>query len=277
MLVSLLDRLRRNKSTAPPVSRKIGNGRDQQQKNPVPAPTPDPARERVMVLLIGGQSNASNNGELYEEADDPRILNLHDGRCWIARHPLLGSPRRGASPWIAAARALLEGGAAERVVLIATAVGGSSIKSWSPPDGEFYRRMLDRMHESERAGLPVTQLLWIHGEHDAVHGTPGDVYESGLASMINGARAALGREIPAYIAIASLCREFPPHKEIRTAQRSVAKRCPNTFVALDCDTLGFEHRYDGVHFCESGLRVVADGFARAMMAEARKALSRPLA
>src|SRR5690606_22362445 len=99
----------------PPLSSRIRNGRDRLQRDPVAIACPDPSTERVMVALIAGQSNASNSGEPFTEPDDPRILNLLDGRCYIARHPLLGATFPGSSPWLAMARHLIEQGVADKV------------------------------------------------------------------------------------------------------------------------------------------------------------------
>src|ERR1700712_3989696 len=57
-------------------------------KTEVPCPAPDAT---TAVYLVSGQSNAANyQGQKYAAQDD-RVLNFSEGRCYGAASPLLGA------------------------------------------------------------------------------------------------------------------------------------------------------------------------------------------
>lgn len=257
---TILTAVARTGLIAPPLSSRIRNGRDRLQKNSALSECPDPSG-RVAVLLTAGQSNAANHGTPYTEPDDVDILNFLDDRCYLARHPLLGATGEGSSPWIATARLLLSSGRFDKVVIVATAIGGTGVMEWAPA-GEFHARLLERVRVVG-AVLPVTHFLWHQGEHDANRGTAPNAYTDALRSIIHAVRSATGRETPAIIALATRCGPRAANESIRGAQALVASSVPNTFV-VDSDGIGFEHRYDGCHFAASGHEILASRYADAI-------------
>lgn len=253
------------------ISPKSSLGRsDQLQKNPQLAACPNPSRERVAVLLTAGQSNAANEGGVGEPSpnDNVAILNLHGGKCFVARHPLLGATGAHQGPWIETARLLLASGRFDKIVIIATAVGGSSMKQWSS-GGEFYTRLLKRIGEATVAGLTPTHFLWHHGEHDARWRKSPAAYTSGLNSLVHDVRHRAG-DIPVFVSLASRCREIISSEPIRSAQLSAAKSLARTFIAIDTDDISFAGRFDGCHFTSAGLRAVAGGYAESILTETRR-------
>src|ERR1700722_3908972 len=57
-------------------------------KKEIACPSQD---EATAVLLVTGQSNASNSqGQRYQSADD-QVVNFFEGRCYRAASPLLGA------------------------------------------------------------------------------------------------------------------------------------------------------------------------------------------
>jgi len=248
--------------TAPRPSARVAHGRDALQKNPMPASCPDPSKERVAVLLTAGQSNASNEGGVGEPAPtySDAVLNLWNGRCFIARHPLLGATGGDQSPWIETAKLLLASGKFSKVVIVATAIGGTGAHEWAS-GGEFHERMLKRIAEAKAAGLTPTPFLWHQGEHEGVNRKAGAAYEANLVSIINSVRRQTG-DIPALIALASRCSQHGPSDEIRNAQRRVAQSLSGVLVAVDSDAIGLAHRYDGCHFTVDGLHLLAHGYAK---------------
>lgn len=247
----------------PPLSNRIAKGRDRLQRNPVPVACPDPARERVVVALIAGQSNAANHGApAQQQPDNPSVVNLLNGQCYLARHPLLGATGVDASPWIDMAERLLEVGAADKVVLIATAIGGTAIVEWAP-GGEYHNRLLARISEARSAGLHVTHFVWHQGEAEGWSNGDASHYSRSLHALLASVRIATESPLPAYIALASRCT-IHESAAVREAQRAVAKQDPLTFVAVNSDELGYEYRYDGCHFLLSGLKIVGSAYADAI-------------
>lgn len=251
--------------TKQPPSPRVAKGRDRLQKNPVSAPCPDPKRERVAVLLTAGQSNAANHGAVNEPndaKDNPAILNLLDGKCFIARHPLMGATGEYQSPWIETARLLIASGKFDKVVIIATGIGGTGMHEWG--SGEFFNRLVARAVEAKEAGIAPTHFLWHQGEYDGVYNLSPVAYFDNFKKMIEGVRAIA--DIPAHIALVSRCQFNQPKDEIRSAQLRIAQLIPNAYVAIDSDMdVGLAFRYDGCHMTRAGLAELAKGYARSIL------------
>lgn len=242
-----------------PLSPRIAKGRDAMQLNPLAAPCPDPKRERVAVLLTAGQSNASNDGAIGEpkDADNAAILNLWQGKCFVARHPVLGATGEHQSPWIETARLLLASGKFDKIVIIATGIGGTGMAEWAP-GGEFHQRLLDRIAEAKDAGLTPTHFLWHQGEHDAVNKKSPADYLTNIKSLVAAVRAQ--SNVPVVLALATRCAEHGPYEPIREAQRLAAQELPNTLI-VDSDALGLAYRYDGCHMTKEGQNELARLYA----------------
>jgi hypothetical protein len=249
-----------------PASDRISNKRDQLQKSPQKVPFPVLSGQRIAVLLTAGQSNAANYGAVGESLpiDDPNILNLHNGNCYIARHPLLGATGKDQSPWIEVARHLLVSGNFDKVVIIATAIGGTGIHEWAP-GGQFHERLLARIREAKLLHLNPTHFLWHQGEYDASLAPETATYQSRLTAIIKAVRDTTGSETPAFVALATRCAAQGPVASIRQAQYNIAHSVPLSYIAVDSDLIGFNHRFDGVHMTKSGQNLLAAGFAKAIL------------
>lgn len=266
-----------NKGLVPyPTSNRISDNRDQLQKSPQKVPFPDVSGQRVAVLLTAGQSNAANHGAVGEPFpnDDPNILNLHKGSCYVARHPLLGATGANQSPWIEVARQLLASGNYDKVVIIATAIGGTAIHEWAP-GGQFHERLLARIREANALNLSPTHFLWHQGEGDACLGTQTVTYQEQLAAIIKAVRNTTGRDTPVYLALATRCTSLAPVPSIRQAQQNVANVVPFSYIAVDSDLLGLEYRFDGVHMTQAGQNLLATGFSKAILSTSSVAQSVP--
>src|SRR5690606_30898496 len=119
-----------------------------------------------------GQSNAANSLERRYSA--PKAVNFHDGKCYPAQDPLLGTTNQYGSVWT-----LLASKLDVPVVIIAAGVGGSSVKRWASGD------LHDDMQRTLRGTkYRVTHFLWHQGETDATDGTTADEYAAALRSVI---------------------------------------------------------------------------------------------
>jgi len=206
--------------------------------------------ERTAVLLAMGQSNAANEGTLAV-VDAPRSynFNLFDAHCYEARDPLLGATGVGGSVWTRVARSLVAAGTYDLVVVAPIAVGGSSIRRWSP-DGDLFERIELAQRGLVAAGLPATHVLWHQGESD-VDMDPG-VYTSHFRAMLAAMRE-LGIAAPVYVAQASLCRN-QGSAALRTAQRALATSLPGVLPGPNTDEIDrFHWRRDFCHFSVAGL------------------------
>lgn len=205
---------------------------------------------RTAVWLTLGQSNAANEGELAYETG-PNVFNLSflDGRCYIARDPLLGATGTGGSVWTRLADRLIADEHFERVVIVPIAVGGSSIRRWTT-GGDLHGRIGRAAEAIRAAGLSPTHILWHQGESDVATGP--QAYRRSFAGVLAEIRAQ-GLTAPVYVAQASICKNNGS-AALRAAQRDLAVEFADVRLGPDTDTLDrFRWRRDLCHFSAEGL------------------------
>lgn len=115
---------------------------------------------RGAVILTLGQSNAANDGQgLYTPKHRVLNFNPHDGRCYTAMDPLLGTTGAKGGPWTRLADRLVETGTFDHVILVPAAVGSSMGRDWAP-GGALHPRLGLLFDKLDRAGLTITHVLW---------------------------------------------------------------------------------------------------------------------
>jgi hypothetical protein len=205
------------------------------------------------ILLTMGQSNAANEGEFepgYQPGPNVFNFNFFDGKCYVARDPLLGGTGAGGSPWTRLGDALVAAGRFERVLIVPIAVGGSAIREWAK-GGVHYGRIAEAQRALDRQGLRVTHVLWHQGEADA-RSTSHAQYVAAFRSVLDGIRSA-GITAPVYVATASICKN-QGSEAIRSAQHEIVATLDNVRAGPDTDQLDrFRWRFDLCHFSKEGL------------------------
>jgi hypothetical protein len=214
-------------------------------------------RERVMVGLVTGQSNAGNYGPSHAFLPQPRVLNFFSGELYRAKDPLPGSDGLGSTPWIPLGGMLVERGRYGTVVFALAVRGGTSVRQWLP-GWAMQRLVAQTVSDLRRAGLPPTHILWQQGETDAhvSRGFDYGSYQAAFHSFLASLRAA-GVEAPVYVALATRTAGLGPDPGLRQAQQSLVNAADNVFAGPDADSLGDEFRTDGTHFNRAGLERLA--------------------
>jgi hypothetical protein len=145
-------------------------------------------RAGLAVILIAGQSNATNSarsdadGRYFSKARSVYNLSIGDGKCYVAKNPLLGSDAAldasgkpiGQSFALPLASALIDGGLNERVLLVPIAVSGTLIEQWIPspprtPGAAFFNRFLAAIDLLERTGLRPLSSFGIKAKGTPAH------------------------------------------------------------------------------------------------------------
>ena len=245
------------------------------------------AARRPVVIIIAGQSNAANTAELDASnrpfATDKPIfnLNLADGRCYRAENPLLGSDGDLQGFALPLAAQLIEARIFRRVLLVPTALAGTVIEEWAPPQGHHWKRLITSVRLLERIGLRPHLFLWHHGEGNAGFLTagPNDIktaravgtnanditrdairlsYIRSFLAMVDGLRA-LGLSAPILPAVATLCGTSVTSPDIRSAQLSLPDPGWNIYPGPDTDEfdLSLRSTQDSCHFSDAGNRLHA--------------------
>jgi hypothetical protein len=253
-------------------------GREEVSCNGIP-------RAGLAVIIIAGQSNASNSarpdadGRYFSTARPIYNLNIGDGKCYVAKNPLLGSDAMldangkpmGQSFALPVASALIEGGHYERVLLVPIAVSGSLIEQWTPspprtPGAAFFNRFVAAIDLLERTGLRPTFILWHQGEGNSGFPTalnskssltPDLARATTLSWMRNlfhivAALRERGVGAPIFVAKATICGHPEPGADIRRAQASVVDPAWKIFPGPDTDAIAHDLRPDRCHFSHKG-------------------------
>jgi hypothetical protein len=225
------------------------------------------ARQRPLVLLVLGQSNAGNHALPWRSAP-PVAMVAGDGRCLRAAAPLPGATGRGGSFWSSLPAALQEAGLRRPVVLGLLAVDGTTIDDWVRDDGPLRAPLSRQLDAMRRAGLAPEWVLWQHGEADAQHGIDRAAYRAALDRL--AALVQTGeRPTPILLARSTVCRS-EPHLGVRDAVHDAIEHDARRFrPGPDTDLLvGELMRYDGCHFTAIGSAQAAALWAEALAKQA---------
>ena len=217
--------------------------------------------ETTAVLLLVGQSNAGNHqAQRYQSADD-RVVNFVDGRCYRAASPLLGATGQEGETWTLLGNKLVQSGLYRTVILIPTAVGGSSVRRWA--EGGDLNAMLVTVIRAVKSRYTINAVLLDQGAADFALGTPEGQYRSDLKSMIDTVRAQ-GVHAPFFITRCSVGGpNWTEDNPVARAQASLADSRSAVFDGpnTDRDVTRLD-RYDGYHFGASGQEKFASAWMR---------------
>ena len=214
--------------------------------------------ERVAVILGFGQSNIANEGdpaELYVPTKAVYNLNIHDGRCYVARDPLLGASADRSNFMTRLGDLLVTAGAYDRVLLVPIGHGGTYVADWVP-GGSMFPRLDLALRRLRRAGVGVTHALWQQGEAEGAQSNPDAAAWMRHFRAIADVLRSRGVTAPLWVALCTLCRN-QANETIRQAQRNVVDSALGIRAGPDTDTIGIEDRWDGCHFSQTGLKKCA--------------------
>jgi len=205
------------------------------------------------VFVTAGQSNAANSGWPRLTPSDERVAAYGPDGWQFAADPQPFASASGGTPW-----SVLGGLLAEElgvpVGLVSLGWGSTAVADWQP-GGELYQRLADTLDYLGPEGLRA--VLWHQGEADAYWSTSTADYAERLGRIISQSRADAGWEVPWGVALASFTADSAPESRaaVVAAQQQVIDQDPLVFQgAATDDLLGFDWRYDNLHFNEVGLR-----------------------
>jgi hypothetical protein len=214
------------------------------------------------VFLIAGQSNAANSGG-QRWIGLPGVINYFAGKCYLAASPLLGSTGIAGDAWTLLGNKLVEQGLADQVILVASAMSGTSITRWEA-GGDLNPMLMSVIADASKR-YRITDVLWHQGEWD-VGNLSRDQYRQKFLSLLGTIRHG-GVDAPVYVSIATRCEltdiPWKADNEISAAQRSLPNAKLNIRQGVNTDELvrRFD-RVDDCHFAETGQEKMADGWVK---------------
>ena len=219
-----------------------------------------PAQDgRTAVLLLIGQSNTANLAEKkHASAYGARVLNFFDGKCYVARSPLLGTSGASGESWTLLGNKLLAAGVFRNVVLIPAGINGSPVIRWQK-GGDLNAMLMDVL-AGARPRYRVTHVLWHQGEVDFIIKTSEDDYKRMFGSLLASLREQ-GVDAPVFISVATRCApDWIADNPISRVQKTLPSRQLKLFAGVNTDQLvDVADRHDTCHFGASG----QEKFARA--------------
>jgi hypothetical protein len=226
-------------------------------------------KENIWVFIMTGQSNMAGRGivEPEDTIPDKRILSINkDEQIVIAKEPLhfYESERTGLDCGLSFAKTLLKKiPDSVSILIIPTAVGGSSISQWLGDsvyrDVKLFSNFLSRVEIAKQNGI-IKGILWHQGESDA-NEKDIPLYKQRLHLLFSKFRSAIGNnELPVLLGELGSFSENPVNFNlINKAIHDYAAEDRNSRVISSKD---LKDKGDHLHFNSKGQRTMGKRFAK---------------
>lgn len=231
-----------------------------------------PAKQNVWVFILAGQSNMAGRA-LVEPEDtiaNKRILTVNKaGTLMIAKEPLhFNEPNlTGLDCGLSFAKRLLKNIPQNiSILIIPTAVGGSSISQWLGDSVyrsvQLFSNFTAQVNKAKQFGI-VKGILWHQGESDA-NEKNSSKYEERLATLITKFRAVAGvNDLPVLMGeLGSFSKSKQQFSLINEAIHHYASQNANAIVIPTSD---LKDKGDSLHFNSNGQRTMGKRFAEAYL------------
>ena len=229
-------------------------------------------KENVWVFIMAGQSNMAGRGivEPEDTISDKGIFSINkDGQIITAKEPLhfYEPERTGLDCGLSFAKTLITKiPDSISVLIIPTAVGGSSISQWLGDsvyrNVKLFSNFLSKLEIAKQNGT-IKGILWHQGESDA---TEKDIplYKQRLHLLFSKFRSAIGNnELPVLLGELGSFSENPVNFNlINKAIHEYASEDKNSTVI---STKDLKDKGDNLHFNSNGQRAMGKRFAKAYL------------
>lgn len=230
-------------------------------------PSDIPEKENIWVFILAGQSNMAGRGfvEPQDTVANERIFSINkDSEIIIAKEPLhfYESNLTGLDSGFSFAKTLTEQiPDSISILLIPTAVGGSSISQWLEDSVHRDVKLLTNFREKAKIGLKYGQakgILWHQGESDA-NSNDVSLYQMRLSALFKEFRRIIGNEnLPILVGELGRYSGDPFWQEIN---EQIEAYVLDDAHAMLIHTADLKHKGDKVHFDSESQRIMGERFA----------------
>lgn len=208
-----------------------------------------PNPEEALVIIGFGQSNSANTVDYKSKIIPNNIFNFYNGKCYIAKDPLLGAQGDKGSIWIPLAKKLEY--LNKKIVLSTFGIGGTKVNHWLDKNNlfQFYK---DNLNSLKKIYKNPDILIWIQGESDIQTDING--FNSNLNTWIN----TLKKDLPStiiYISGTSYCKGASNHLIVKS-QKEISDKLDVNYIGSTDKFIGLKYRYDNCHLNEKGMRKI---------------------
>lgn len=234
-------------------------------------PTIIPKKKKVWVYVMAGQSNMAGRGQVQPEdtITNDRILDINRaGELVLAKEPLnLHEPSMvGLDCGVSFARTMLKSCPPDVSILILhTAVGGSSIQKWMYDsvhrEVPLQTNFKQRVAAAKKFGR-IKGIIWHQGEADAnAKGIP--MYAKNLDTLFGMFRKICGnKELPIVMGELGHFSKTSHESFMQINQIMHAHASIDLFSAV-VKTGDLDHKGDNLHFNGAGQRILGQRYAEA--------------
>lgn len=227
-----------------------------------------PSKENLWVFILAGQSNMAGRGlvEPQDTLPSDRILTINkNGNVVIAKEPIhfYEPSMTGLDCGVSFGQTLVKNlPDSISVMIIPTAVGGSSISQWLGDSIHRDIKLLSNFKEKVNTGSrygSIKGILWHQGESDANEKDIPD-YKQRLSRLFITFREIAGNEkLPVLIGeLGSFSDNSENWKSINQIIKKYSEKDKNTGII---STYDLEDKGDKVHFSSNGQRMMGQRFA----------------
>jgi hypothetical protein len=233
---------------------------------------PEKNKESIWVFIMAGQSNMAGRGLVGPKDTIPnkRILSINQkGELIIAKEPLhwYEPERTGLDCGYSFATTLVKNISGNiSVLLIPTAVGGSSISQWLADslyrNVKLFSNFKEKTEIAKQFGV-IKGILWHQGESDA-NEKDIPLYKERLGLLFSKFRATVGNnELPILLGELGSFSDNPANFDLINKQiHGYAAEDKNSRVILTKD---LKDKGDHLHFDSKGQRTMGKRFAKAYL------------
>ena len=235
----------------------------------IEAMTGIPKKENVWVFIMAGQSNMAGRGIIEPEdtVSNKRILSIDkNGQIIIAKEPLhfYEPERTGLDCGLSFAKALIKKlPDSISILMIPTAVGGSSISQWLNDslyrNVKLFSNLLAKIEIGKQNGV-IKGFLWHQGESDA---NEKDIphYKQRLVLLFSKFRTAVGNnEMPVLIGELGSFSENPANFSL--INKAIREYAAEDKTSRVISTKDLKDKGDHLHFDSKGQRTMGRRFAK---------------
>jgi hypothetical protein len=234
-----------------------------------------PARNKVWIFLLAGQSNMAGRGlvEPQDTISNTRILTINkDNEIVLAKEPLhyYEPARTGLDCGLSFARTLLESVPKDvSLLIVPTAIGGSSIQRWLADstwnDVKLLSNAKDKITRAKEVGT-FKGILWHQGEANSNSAAETEGHATRLSALADSLRTIIGvKDLPFLVGELGSFSKNPDLFEL--TNRQLATFATEDKYAALIETSDLPHKGDNLHFDGAAQREMGKRFARAYVSK----------
>lgn len=232
-------------------------------------PNKIPSKKNTWVFIMAGQSNMAGRGwvEAEDTVTNKRIFAIDsDGKLLFAKEPLnLFEPSyAGLDCGVSFARSLIKEIPSKiNILVIHTAVGGSSIRQWIDDSTHRNVKLLSNFKEkisiAKKYGT-IKGIIWHQGEADA-NAKRIPLYEKNLETLFTSFRSIAGNDqLPIVMGeLGAFSKEPQAFESINKIIRGYPQHDPYSSFIKTSDLM---HKGDSLHFNSAGQRIMGERYAK---------------